>query len=63
MTSVHEDDVVDEVDGLGGGNLNGAPGDNALRSSVYVATVKLPQFFPGSPGFWFAQAESQFRVK
>ena len=36
--------------------------DNA-QGTVHAATVKLPKFYPLAPAFWFAQAESQFRLK
>ena len=51
------------MDGLGDENLNNAPGNNAARTIIHAATVKLPPFFPKNPQFWFAQVESQFWTK
>ena len=51
------------MDGLGVDNLNDAPGNNAARTVVHSATIKLSPFYPVAPGFWFSQAESQFRLK
>ena len=36
--------------------------ENTQRT-VHAATVKLPKFYALAPAFWFAQAESQFRIK
>ena len=51
------------MDGAGIDNLDGAGVNNTTRTIIHAATVKLPPFFPSAPQFWFAQAESQFRIK
>ena len=37
--------------------------EGIAQGTVHAATVKLPKFYQLAPAFWFAQAESQFRLK
>ena len=37
--------------------------DDAEDVSVYTTVIKLAKFYQHAPEFWFAQIESQFRVK
>ena len=36
---------------------------SASNASTHAVTIKLAPFYASSPGFWFAQVESQFRVR
>ena len=47
----------------GPGDVVPDAGGSASNASTHAVTIKLAPFYASSPGFWFAQVESQFRVK
>ena len=61
-----EKDMAAQSSGVGDApqmNAENVDTDGAGDVSVYTIAVKLAKFYQHAPEFWFAQIESQFRVR